>query len=317
MLSRFDLTDLRLFLMVVEQGSLTRGSEAMHLALASASERISGMESVLGAPLLERTRRGVHPTAAGEALVRHARLILGQAEQMYGELRNYAAGLRGRIRLLCNTAALHGFLPERLCHFLKNYPDLSVDVEEQPSAEIVRAIAEGKAELGLVADIADLTGLQIRLIAEDQLVVVRRAHLRYKERSTRFLDVVEESFVGLSDAALEVHLGEHASRLGRHLNFRARLRSVSQVAMLVEAGVGIAILPKACTEELSKRGLSISRLVEPWAFRKLCLCARDFSVLAPHVKLLAQQFVDLAGGTDPLLSSDASERIRGSRARSG
>ncbi|MFJ5383870.1 LysR family transcriptional regulator, partial [Cupriavidus sp. CER94] len=68
---RFDLTDLRLFLSVVECGSLTQGARSMHLALASVSERIAGMEATLGAPLLERNRRGVSPTAAGEALVRH------------------------------------------------------------------------------------------------------------------------------------------------------------------------------------------------------------------------------------------------------
>jgi molybdate transport repressor ModE-like protein len=105
---RFDLTDMRLFLTVVECGSLTQGARTMHLALASVSERIAGMESALGAPLLERNRRGVRATAAGEALVRHARSILGQVEQMRGELRTYATGLKGRVRLLSNTAAMVG-----------------------------------------------------------------------------------------------------------------------------------------------------------------------------------------------------------------
>src|SRR6202012_2220994 len=122
---RFDLTDLRLFLTVVEQGSLTKGAENMNLALASVSERISGMESSLGAQLLERNRRGVTTTAAGGALIRHARLIPDQVEQMRGELRSYGAGLRGRIRLLSNTAGLAAFLPHQLGRFLVAYPDLS------------------------------------------------------------------------------------------------------------------------------------------------------------------------------------------------
>src|ERR1700733_5975328 len=157
---RFDLTDLRLFLSVIEQGSLTRGAQAMNLALASASERISGMEAALGASLLERTRRGVRPTAAGDALIRHARLILFQVEQMRGELRSYGAGLKGRIRLLCNTAAMVASLPDQLCRFLAMHPDLSVDLEERPSVEIVLAIADGRADLGIAADIADLAALQ-------------------------------------------------------------------------------------------------------------------------------------------------------------
>src|SRR5689334_14505960 len=99
---RFDLTDMRLFLTVVERGSLTQGAQAMHLALASVSERIAGMEAALGAPLLERNRRGVQATPAGVVLMRHARAILDQVEQMRGEMRPYATGLKGRIRLMSN-----------------------------------------------------------------------------------------------------------------------------------------------------------------------------------------------------------------------
>ncbi len=226
--SRFDLTDLRLFLMVVEHGSLTRGAQAMHLALASASERISGMESALGTPLLERTRRGVRATPAGEALVRHARLIVGQIEQMRGELRNYAKGLKGRVHLMSNTAALASFLPEQLCRFLTAHPDLSVDIDERPSADIVRAVAEGRADLGIVADSADLAALQTHVIADDQLVfAVSRTHRVANDERVAFADIVDEAFVGLSDAALERHLADHASRLGRQLQSRVRLRNVA------------------------------------------------------------------------------------------
>src|ERR1700733_15073889 len=239
---RFDLTDIRLFLTVVEQGSLTRASRAMNLALASVSERVSGMESAFGAPLLERNRRGVRTTAAGDALARHARLILGQVEQMRGELRNYAAGLKGRIRLLSNTAALSAFLPPRLCRFLAAYPDLSVDLEERPSSEIALALAEGRADLGVVADIADLTALQARVVAQDQLVVIASSTHRISgQQSVAFADILNEPFVGLLDAALEIHLGERAARLGRRINYRVQLRSVESVSMLVEAGIGLAI----------------------------------------------------------------------------
>jgi DNA-binding transcriptional LysR family regulator len=126
---RFDLTDMRLFLTVLERGSITKGAEAMHLALASASERIAGMEAALGAPLLERNRRGVQATPAGESFMRHARAILAQVEQMRGELRTYATGLKGRIRFLSNTAALVSYLPPRLARFLAAHPDLSIDLE--------------------------------------------------------------------------------------------------------------------------------------------------------------------------------------------
>ena len=289
---RFDLTDMRLFLSVVECGSLTHGARAMHLAVASVSERIAGMEAALGAPLLERNRRGVRPTAAGEALVRHARSILGQVEQMRGELRHYATGLKGRIRLLSNTAALAAFLPPHLCRFLAAHPDLSVDLGERPSAEIVQALAEGRADLGIVADITDVSTLQTHRIAQDQLVVVAgRMHPIATQETVAFADIVGEPIVGVADTALESHLAERAARLGRQLHYRVQLRNVEHVAMLVDAGIGISIVSDALAQTMP-RGLAILPLSEPWAARRLYLCARDFQALTPHAQLLSRQLTE-------------------------
>src|ERR1700753_1128101 len=285
---RFDLADMRLVLTVVEQGSLTKGAEIENLALASVSERISGMEFALGAQLLERNRRGVTTTAAGNALIRHARLILDQVEQMRGELRTYGTGLKGRIRLLSNTAGVAAFLPYQLGRFLVAYPDLSIDLHERPSTEIALAIAEGRADLGVVADIADLAALETRVIAQDQLVVVAsEPHRISDQRSIAFAEIVGEPFVGLSDAALEAHLGERAARLGRQIYYRIQLRRIESVAMLVESGVGIAILSEASAKDLGHLRLAIVPLQDPWVLRQLHLCARDFSALPPHARFLA------------------------------
>ena len=114
---RFDLVDLRLFLFVVEAASITHGAERAGMALASASERIREMEQSLGAPLLERHRRGVRATAAGSALAHHAQLVVQQLERMRGELSEYADGFRARVRLLANTTATAEFLPATLATF--------------------------------------------------------------------------------------------------------------------------------------------------------------------------------------------------------
>src|ERR1700681_2591697 len=111
---RFDLTDLRLFLNVDDAASITHGASRSHMALASASERIRAMEDALGAPLLERKRRGVQLTPAGSALVHHARIVTQQLEQMRDELSDYAKGLRGHVRLLSNTVAIAELLPAPL-----------------------------------------------------------------------------------------------------------------------------------------------------------------------------------------------------------
>ncbi|SAK47717.1 LysR family transcriptional regulator [Caballeronia temeraria] len=295
---RFDLTDMRLFLTVIERGSITAGAQAMHLALASASERIAGMEAALGAPLLERNRRGVQATAAGDAFVRHARAILGQVEQMRGELRSFATGLKGRIRMMSNTAALAAFLPPRLSRFLAAYPDLSIDLDERPSVDIVQALAESRADLGVVSDTADLGRLETHVLAQDQLVVVaNRAHRIAGASAVAFAEIVGEAFVGLSDAALELHLAERASRLGKQISYRIRMRSVDNVGMLVEAGIGLAILSEASARMLERPALAVVPLSEPWAARRLHLCTRDFRALTPHARLLADTLMDGAAAS--------------------
>jgi DNA-binding transcriptional LysR family regulator len=288
----FDLTDLRLFLTIVEEGSITAGARAMNMALAAASERVTRMELALGMSLLERRRRGVQPTPAGNAVVRHARLIVSQVESMRGELREFGAGIKGRIRLLSNSAGLYGFLPRRLSQFLVENPALSIDIRELPSSEIALLLAQGKADLGIVADIADLTLLQPLQIGLDRLEVFARKDFVFKGRvPVTFAEIVDESFVGLLGGALEAHLEERAARLGRQMNFRARLRSIEDVGMLVEAGVGIAILSETAVEHLKGFELRRSSLREEWGTRRLYFCVRDLKDLTPQAKILASELM--------------------------
>uniref|UniRef100_UPI00135994CA LysR family transcriptional regulator n=1 Tax=Roseomonas sp. 18066 TaxID=2681412 RepID=UPI00135994CA len=139
----WDLADLRLFLAVAEAGSITGGAARAHLALAAASARLRGLEARIGTALLERHRRGVALTPAGQALLHHARRLQGQIAEMQGELSAYAGGLAGQIRLPANSAACEAFLPEVLGRFVAAHPRLDVVLEERPSHAIVRAVAEG------------------------------------------------------------------------------------------------------------------------------------------------------------------------------
>lgn len=240
---------------------------------------------------MQRNPRGVRATAAGDALIRHARLILGQVEQMRGELRRFGSGLKGRLRLLSNTAAMVGFLPAQLRQFLVAHPALSIDLEEHPSAYIVQALVDRRADLGIVADTADLDLLQTHPIFSDQLVVVTSAaHRLAGQSSVSFADVLDEAVVGMADAALEIYLGERASRLGRKIEYRIKLRSAEHLALHVEAGVGISILPRSLAHALH-HDLAVLPLAEPWATRQLYLCARDFHQLPPHALLLVEQLL--------------------------
>src|SRR5258708_7032010 len=205
---RFDLVDLQLFIAVADQRSITRGAERSHLALASASARIRGLEDALGVALLKRGRRGVVLTAAGENLLGHARIVLHDVEVLRGDLASYARGLKASVHLLANTAGLAEHLPRALSIFLRENPHINVDVEERESTDIAQAIAAGAAAIGLAIDRALPEGILRFPFCDDRLVLVVSHHDELaNRRQVGFGDVLSRDFVGLASAsALQAHL---------------------------------------------------------------------------------------------------------------
>ena len=285
---RFDLTDLRLFLHVAEARSITHGAERSNLALASASARVRGMEQVLGVDLLKRDRRGVALTAAGQSLVDHARLVLQQVERMRGELGTFARGLRGSVHVLSNTAALSEHLPHVLPAFLAAHPTIDIALEERESADIMQVIASGGADIGIAADAAVVEQFPFRT---DRLVLVvpRRAALS-RRREVWFRDVVDREFVGLTrGSALQDHIAGHAARLGSALRLRVRVKGFDAVCRMVEAGVGIGIVPEAAAKRC-RRSMAIASvgIRDPWSQRTLIVCVRELKRLSlPAQRLVA------------------------------
>jgi DNA-binding transcriptional LysR family regulator len=305
---RFDLTDLRLFLNVVEAGSITHGAERMNLAVAAASTRIRNMEAALGTPLLHRARQGVQPSEAGRTLLYHARVLLQQAERMRGDLAEYADGLRGQVRLMSNTNALTEFLPEALSAFLAAHPQVNIDLEERLSDEIVAAVAEGTADVGIVAATVEMAGLEVLPFRIDRFVlVVAPGHplaalpppspppLAGEGQGggvprIAFAGTLGYDFVGLDRAsALQRFLSEKAERIGRRLKLRVQLRSFDAVCRLVECNVGIGVVP-ATTAERHAKTMAIHRieLIDEWAVRKLTICVRRRADLPIYARELVE-----------------------------
>jgi DNA-binding transcriptional LysR family regulator len=288
---RFDLADLGLFRDVVEAGSITHGAARAHLALAAASTRIRNMEQAIGAPLLLRGRQGVTPTQAGRTLLQHARTMLQQAERLREDLGAYAGGLAGQIRVLSNTNALTEFLPEALSSFLTAHPHVSVDLEERLSDEIVGLIAEGVADLGIVAGTVDAGALETYPFRKDRFVlVVARDHPLAKRARIGFAQVLDRDFVGLDRAsALQRFLADKAARIGRPLRLRVQLRSFDAVCRLVECNVGVGIVPETTARRAARAmGIVAVALTDPWAVRDLTICVRGMRELPPFARLLVE-----------------------------
>lgn len=279
---------------MLEAGSITRGAPLANMALPSASARLRGMEEALGVRLLERRARGVHPTAAGDALAHHARVVLGQIDRMEGEIGEYAAGRKGAIRLLTNTAAMTEFLPDALAPYLADRRSIAIDVKERPSPEIVAAVAGGFADVGIISSLVEHGDLQLFAFATDRLVlVVHEDSPLAARRRVRFRDLVGEPFVGLTAGSpLQDHLGEHARRAGRTLALRVRVRTFDGVCRLVAHRVGIAILPAtAATRSRESMAIRSVPLSDAWATRPLAVCVRDLQALPRHARELVDHLI--------------------------
>lgn len=273
---RFDWTDLQLFVHACEAGSLTGAAQRGHLTLAAVSARIRAMESASGAPLLLRHSRGVRPTAAGEALLRHARAVLQQLAQLQDELAAHAGGDTGPLRLLANTSAMARHIAGPVAAFLRGHPSCPLAVEESPSHLSAQALREGLADAAILSDAADVEGLETQPLGDDPLVLVMAPdHPLATRRQPTFAQALEFPWVGgASHSALHAHLAMQAAALGKQLRLQAQVGHLGVVQDLVAQGVGISVLPAALlTPGAVPLRLAVKPLAERWARRRLLLCS--------------------------------------------
>jgi DNA-binding transcriptional LysR family regulator len=288
----FDLVDLRLFVNIVESGSLTRGAHGSALSPAAASARIKHVEEALGTQLLYRTRRGVQHTPAGEALLHHARAVLAQLRQLNGDLQQFSGGVRGHVRLFANTTAVSEFLPAALGRFLAKHPNVDVDLREHGSPEIVRAVSKGKADIGIVAVYADTAGLQTLPYRGDRLMLaVSKHHAFASRRSMRFIEALDHDFVGLDPRhAMQEFIDRIVRDLGREMRLRIQVGSFDAMCRMIEANVGIGVLAESAARRHQRSsGIHVIRLEDSWAVQPLQVCVRDL----PTLPSFARQLVEL------------------------
>ncbi|WP_272569890.1 LysR substrate-binding domain-containing protein [Providencia sp. PROV255] len=280
----FDITDLKLCVNVANAGSITHGAKLTYLTLQSASERIRGLENELNVDIFVRSVKGVSLSNAGHTFIEHAKTILQQIEVMQDELQQYSRHLRGHINILCNTSAQMEFLPARVSAYLRQHPAMSVSVKEMPSTNIVTAIRNKIADIGVIADSTDLTRLDIRPFSSDELVVfVHKDSLWANRENVPFSDIIDAEFIGLmEDNPLQKHIDNNAKQQGRRLNYRVRMPTLDAVMQGVNDGIGIAIIPKQAAQRSQLSASKIVQLTEIWACRKLVICARDFNQLPDY-----------------------------------
>lgn len=310
---RFDLLTLNLILAIAETRSITRGAEREHLALAAASKRLSDLETRLGVQLFERRARGVELTAAGQALVRHIRSLHASLHAMEDEVAEYSHGIRGHLRIVANASAIAECLPPDLAAFSRAHPEIRISLEDQTSAELQRSVAEGSADVGIfVPPLLEPARLQTWPYREGTLVLITppghvlaaRAASGESGASVRFAELLDFDFIGQhTGAALQQMILAQATEQGRALRARMQVRGFDAIAQLVEAGLGIALMPSAVAQRLARLfDLALIALDEPWVRREYLIGVRAQDVLPAVVR----RFVEFLGSAAPSAASVAS-----------
>ncbi|QHE85132.1 LysR family transcriptional regulator [Hydrogenophaga sp. BPS33] len=288
---QIDLTSLQLYVAVCELGSIGRAAEREFIAASAISKRLSDLEAALGTTLLQRHARGVRLTPAGEGLLHHARAVLFGLEQMQTELAEYADGVRGHVRVHASISAIVQFLPEDLGAFAQSHPQIKIDLEEHLSSEVMRAVQEGAADLGLCNVAVGMGSLQTLPYRRDRLVlVVPSAHALASQTSVAFAASLPFDHVGLH-ANSSIYLATHqaAARSGTTVRVRIRVTGLDAMCRMIANGLGVGVMPERAFELLQPgEALRALPLTDPWAQRQLVLVARDFSSLPATARLLVE-----------------------------
>ncbi|RDJ21911.1 LysR family transcriptional regulator [Bosea caraganae] len=298
---RIDLTSLLLFEAVCELGSIGKAAERENIAPSALSKRLIDLEAAVQTPLLFRHTRGVDLTQAGESLLHHARSIFQILDKAQNELGEYVGGVKGHVRVHASIAAIVQFLPADLRSFIGGNDQIKIDLAEHLSADIMRAIRDGTADLGICSVPTPSSDLQIRQYRKDRLVlVVPSRHVLAGERSVPFEATLPFEHVALhANSAISIVTQRAAQRSSGTITLRVRVTGLDAMCRMIQIGLGIGVMPQRAFELIHGAGELVSvPLTDPWADRRIDIVARDFSTLPVAAKLLVDHLSSSAEKAD-------------------
>lgn len=286
-----DLKSLRLLVAVCDHSNIKLAAEQEHIEPSAISKRIAQLEAALGTRLLTRNRRGVEPTAAGLALLEHARNMLFTADRIRADVASFNRGIKGQVKLVASASAIAESLLDDVAEFMRDASNqnIQVDIEERLSREVVRLVVDGGASVGVCWDNVDFQQLERRPYRRDDLaLVVPAGHALARRSSVSFEQSLKYQHVGLPPAtAVHTMLARAAARAGQVVNYRAIVSNFDAELRVVAAGLGISVTPRQIATRYEKLyGVRVLPLSDAWARRRFAVCFREQGFLQPAASRL-------------------------------
>ena len=272
----FDLADIRGFLAVADFGSIRAAAESLHLSQSALSRRIDKLEGALGVALFTRTTRKVELTAVGRSFVPKARNVLNELESALLGIRDVAERISGEVTIACVPSAVAYFLPNVVREYHRQYPGIRLRVIDESSADILLNVARGEADFGLTYIGANEADLEFQPVMEDPFVVAcARDHPLGRKRWVRWDELARHDTITLAQGSGNRLLIDQAlARGGVRPRSFCEVHHVPALVSLVEAGVGVGVVPRLAMPAADHPRLVSVPLRQPEVSRTLGLIKR-------------------------------------------
>jgi DNA-binding transcriptional LysR family regulator len=286
-----DLAELRAFIAVADHASFSAAAAELHLSQSALSRRIERLENALGAKLFERTTRKVALSAVGREFLRRARELLDGLEESMMNIREVAEKMRGEVTVACVPSAVRYFLPQVLRDYHRLYPNIVLRIVDEGANGVLEAVARSEADFGLNYIGTQEPDVDFEPILKEPFVLAcRRDHVLAKRKKVSWAELNEHEYMTVTKASgNRMVLDQALTETPLRPRWFCEVRHVLTIVGLVEAGLGIAAVPRLAMPPADHPLLVSVPLVEPAVERTIGL----IRLRARHLPPAAQQLYDM------------------------
>jgi DNA-binding transcriptional LysR family regulator len=291
------LRQLRVFFAVARHGSFSRAAEEVAVSQSAVSFAIQQLETELGLRLLDRTTRQVRMTAAGETLAAGGSRLIAELDSILKELKDVGERRRGRVVLACVPSVARGFMPSCVEHCAAKWPEVSFAIEDVAAKEVVAKVKRGDVEFGVSGGDIEESELHVEALARDPFVLAcRRDDELARSQSVAWSKLSGRRLVMLNNTSgSRPQILDTLTRAGVHAEISVELAQPSSVLAMVEARLGIAVVPLLVAPSASDRTLTTRKLVRPSVSRTIFLLRRRDRSLSPAAAAVWGTLCELFG----------------------
>ncbi|MGY0373711.1 LysR family transcriptional regulator [Clostridium sp. JNZ J1-5] len=257
-----DIRQLKYFLTIAEEGSISRAAEKLHMAQPPLSQQLKLLEEELGVKLMERSTRKLQLTDIGKMLQHRAKQILELVDTTIKEVKDISEGLQGTLSIGTVSSAGATLLPEKIHSFHKKYPGINFEILDEDTYKIIDLLNKGVIDIGIIRTPFNLENFEsICLPNETMIAISRNITWKDEQESIYLADLVNKPLI-IQRRYEEVIL-ELCHSAGFEPRILCRSNDVRTVLLWASTGLGISIVPKACIDLLPDTNLQYIEIAEP------------------------------------------------------